>query len=50
MGKVFLEKPDTKYGEEASPRPFKIEYISASTDWNVIKFIFTVSSSRGLLK
>ena len=52
---IFLEKSWTKCGGEASPTHFyikkkKIEHISESTDWNVIRFTFTLSASRGLPK
>ena len=51
---IFLETLCTKYGVEASPRPFykifKIEYISWSTVWNVIKFVFIVCPSQDLPK
>ena len=53
MRNIFLEKSWTKCGREASPTSFykkKIEHISESTDWNVIKFTFTLSASRGLPK
>ena len=51
---ICLKKSYTKHGGGASPRPFKIkikiENISGSTVWNVIKFVFIVCPSRGLLK
>ena len=52
MRNVFVEKSNTNCGEEASPRPFlsMVEYISESTVWNVIKFVFIVCLSRVLPK
>ena len=46
-----LEKSYTKCDEEASPRSFnKIEHISGSALWSVIKLAFFVYPSGGLPK
>ena len=54
MGNIYLEKPCTKCGGVASLRTFqkkiKIEHISESTVWNVIKFVFIVCPMWGLSK
>ena len=51
---VFLEKLYTKFGGEASPRPFskklKLKNISGSTVWIAVKFVFIVCPSQGLPK
>ena len=52
MGNIFLEK--AKCGGETSPRVFyqiiKIEHISESTVWNLIKLDFIVCPRQGLPK
>ena len=50
MRNIFIEKSYTKYGGEASPRPFykKSKSLSRSTVWNVIKFVFILCPSQGL--
>ena len=54
MNNIFFKKSYTKCGGEESPRTFykkpKIEHISGSTVWSVIKIIFIVCRSRGALK
>ena len=54
MRNIFLEKSCAKCGGFASLRSFllkiKIDYISGSTVWNVIKFVFIVCQSQGLPK
>ena len=66
MINLILEKPCPKCGEEASPTPFSKRsklnlsldqqsgmlksFISRSTVWNVKKFAFILSPSRGLPK
>ena len=54
MRNISLEKSYTNYNGEASPRAFykksKIEYISGSTIWNIIKIVSIVCPIRGLPK
>ena len=48
MNNVFLQKSCTNYGGESNSRTFlwkvKIEHISWSTIWNIIKFVFIALS------
>ena len=45
MRNIFLEKSYTKCGAEASARPFYKKYISGSTVWKILKFVFAVCPS-----
>ena len=49
---IVLKKSHKRCSEEASPWPFpekrKLSFISESTIWNVIQFVFIVWPSRGL--
>ena len=47
---IFLEKSHTRCCGEEKAEKSKIEHNSESTVWNVVKFVFIVSPSRGLQK